>query len=67
MYRIVICIDVDASSSEEAYQKIHEHLNYPNISWESTDEWYDSDGMLLDEEEISKARMKFFDKNSDQE
>lgn len=58
-YRIVTLIDIEASSPAEAYKKLHEFMaktEGTDLDWESSDEWYDSDGNPLSLEEQSKAR-----------
>lgn len=61
MHRIVICVDIKASSIEEAYRNLYlkmGHLDDKDFQWESTDEWFDPEGNIIDPEEISKIRMK---------
>lgn len=56
--RIVVCLDIDAPTPRDAYALMYEQLRtlHPQIDWESTDEWFDSDGTQLDEDSISAAR-----------
>jgi hypothetical protein len=57
-YRICVCIDVQASSAEEAYSRVYDMMMNiePAQAWESTDEWFE-DGAPMDEESMSRARM----------
>jgi len=58
--RIVICIDSDYDDPKEAYKHIYDsfaRLNDPALAWESTDEWYDSDGDPIDEGTAQETRM----------
>jgi hypothetical protein len=59
-YRIVVCIDVEASSPEDAYSKVYDMMMKiePSQAWESSDEWYDEDGELIDELRVSQARLE---------
>lgn len=56
--RIVVCLDVEAATPRDAYALLYKRLQtlHPEIDWESTDEWFDADGMLLDEDVIEEAR-----------
>lgn len=66
-YRICVSIDVDANSIDEAYSKVDSLLsNAPSdIGWESSDEeWFNSYGEQLDEEEISAVRLAHIGKKS---
>ena len=58
-YRIVVCLDIEASSPEEAYAKLYKNMPRiaaEGIDWESTDEWYDDNGAPLSEEQVFAAR-----------
>ena len=60
-YRICVAVDIDAGSAEEAYKKLYEGLyevDREDFSWESTDEWYDPDGGMVDDETVQNIRMK---------
>jgi hypothetical protein len=43
-YRLMICVDVQADSLEEAYDKVHTHMTGTGVAWESSDEAYSPDG-----------------------
>jgi|JI10StandDraft_1071094.scaffolds.fasta_scaffold07697_9 hypothetical protein len=50
--RIVVCVDLPTDDPAEAYRMLNEILvtkETENIGWETTDEWYDSDGPLSQE------------------
>lgn len=55
-YRICVCIDVEASSAEEAYSRVYDMMMKIGQAWESTDEWFE-DGEPMAEEAMSEARM----------
>lgn len=65
-YRLVLCLDVDASSLEEAYRKAYETMNEVcsksggTLEWESTDEAFDSDGEIISPSTLQDARIKVF-------
>jgi len=61
-FRLVVCIDIEADSLQEAYGKLWRGMA-PTVfedAWESSDEWYGSDGEPGTEEELSDARSAFF-------
>ena len=66
-YRLVICIDVDAESLEQAYGRVHKGMGEANFEgfegWESTDENFDGDGNEVSTEVMALARDKFFKNN----
>ena len=67
-FRLVVCLDVDASSVEEAYEKVYRIMNglgSEKLEWESTDEAYNSDGEQIPEEEYQAARLHVFQKLRD--
>jgi len=67
-FRIVVCIDVDATDLEQAYGRVSDNLGKlpDGMDWESTDEWYDDgDGDAIDEEEIQRVRMATFAKKEE--
>jgi len=43
-FRFVLCVDVEADSLEEAYNKLYEAMKLQPFGWETTDEAYSSDG-----------------------
>ena len=64
-YRIIIAIDVEAESPEMAYERVSEEMktvDTEDFQWESTDEWYDDDGNVIDEDEVQRIRMAVFAK-----
>lgn len=68
-YRLVVCIDVDATSLLEAYGKVYEAMGritgpMSGMDWESSDEAYTPNAELIPEEELSKTRMAYLDKRS---
>jgi hypothetical protein len=60
MYRFIICVDIESNSLKRAYSKLYNELAKVDIDWESTDEAYDIDGKLISKEELSEARIAFF-------
>lgn len=63
-YRLVVCIDVDAQSTLEAYGKVYEAMGKitgpgTGLDWESSDEAYTPDAEPISEEELSKVRMAY--------
>jgi hypothetical protein len=60
-YRIVVCLDVDASNADSAYRAVREAMTKATASkaiagWESTEEWFDDEGRLIPEDEIARVR-----------
>jgi len=63
-YRIVVCIDIDADSTEDAYGKVYTAMGLlerenEDIEWESSDEWYGPEGNPIPEEDVQAACMAF--------
>lgn len=61
--RIIIALDVDTPSLEEAYRKVYRTMkgvDEEDFQWESTDEWFGDDGGLVDADEVQRIRMKVF-------
>lgn len=58
--RIVVCIDVDHDTLEDAYREVYEAMTATGLAWESSDEWFDVDGQQVIEEACQAARMKVF-------
>lgn len=56
MYRIIVAIDVEAPTVDEAYRSVHALLT--ECAWESTDEWYAPDGEAIPESDISACRLR---------
>lgn len=57
--RIVCCIDVDTDDPIEAYKQVHHVLNplaSKGIEWETTDEWFDSEGEPIDKDTVMALR-----------
>lgn len=63
MYRIVVCMDINATSLQEAYSKLYRALDSmsEDIAWESTDEAFEPEGTPVDPEIMQAARMAFFE------
>lgn len=60
-YRIVLFVDIEAESATEAYEKLYVTMMATELAWESTDEWFESDGAEpMSENDISAARDAFF-------
>ena len=58
-YRLVVSIDVDASSLEDAYTQVYEHLSKQrSIDWESTNEAFDAYGEPVPPGELQAVRMR---------
>ena len=64
MIRLVICIDVETDNPTEAYRTVSQALKTTGLDWESSDEWYDSDGTTGDTETLQTARMAVFAERS---
>jgi hypothetical protein len=65
-FRLIVCIDVDADTLEEAYGKVYKGMGKvtgpgTGLDWESSDEAYDPDGNKIDEADLSKARVAVID------
>ena len=59
MPRIIIAIDGEEGESPESlYRRLRAALKNTKLDWESTDDWFDDSGELLDEEEVSEIRTK---------
>ena len=56
MYRFVVCVDVDASDLQGAYEKLLGRMQ--SNDWESTDEAYDPEGeqVLVIDLDIARGR-----------
>jgi len=77
MIRLIVGLDIEVDTVEEAYRKVYNLLGdvtnsespYGDeaISWESSDEWYDNDGEPGDPAELQQARMKVFAEDPDDE
>lgn len=69
MYRFVICVDLEASSLEDAYRKLCANMGaveastQGRVQWESTDEAYEPDGSQVDEDTLSDAIMAVLDED----
>lgn len=59
--RIVVCIDTDNDDTlEQAYEHVYKALHSISnneLTWESSDEWFDSDGVEIPEHTISATRL----------
>lgn len=55
-YRIVVCVDVPAENAQTAYEKIHASMMATGLPWESTDEWFDTDGNTIPLVDVEHAR-----------
>jgi len=61
--RIVIALDVEAESLDEAYLRVYRNMatvDTNNFSWESTDEWFDDNGEQVDEDVVQETRLRVF-------
>ena len=58
--RLVICVDIETDDVMEAYRQVRQAMFTSCLDWESSDEWFDSDGELGDPEVLQAARMKAF-------
>lgn len=66
--RIVVCLDVNAESLDDAYRTVKRTLDSACYTepaesrafegWESTDEWFDSDGAPVPEDVMSEVRSR---------
>ncbi len=67
MTRIIIMIDLDAEDPAEAYQELQDHLDpIHKLDWESTNEWFNSDGRMLRIAEVEEARAAYFSDQKNQ-
>lgn len=70
--RIVVCLDVDTDSIEEAYRSVCKELNdvgtytKSRVDWESSDEWYGPYGEPVDVDTISTIRLKVLEDLDDE-
>ncbi len=59
--RIVVCIDTELDDTlEQAYEHVYRAMDSivsDQLIWESSDEWFDTDGELIPEAIISATRM----------
>lgn len=57
--RIVVCVDFDddGMSLVDCYQAVYEGMGKSGLDWESSDEWFDDDGMEGKPEVLQAARM----------
>ena len=68
--RIVVCLDFDTDSAAHAYEVLHRIMpsnlkTWPEFEgWESSEEWFGADGEPMTEDEISKCRMSYFEKQA---
>ena len=63
MYRIVICLDVAATSMKEAYHRVYKKMkkvDCDDFQWESTDEWYTPEAEALEPGACQEIRMVVF-------
>lgn len=60
MIRFVICVDVEEDNPTRAYGVMYEAMKKSELEWESTDEWFDSDGELGDPDSLQRSRMSYF-------
>lgn len=60
-YRLVVMVDVEATSLDEAYGKVYTAMTKTGEPWESTDEAF-HDGEQVDADDLQAARMKYLDK-----
>jgi len=71
-YRIVICVDVEADDLAQAYGKVYRAMmaaceappvgiGPEDLAWESSDEAFDSDGGVVDPDDLQAARMAYFE------
>ena len=66
-FRLVICLDVSADSLEDAYETVYKQMaklttTTKDMDWESSDEWFDQDGVLGDPDTLQEARMRVINK-----
>jgi hypothetical protein len=48
--RIVVCIDLDTDQLDTAYQQVYDAMGRTGLDWESSDEWFYSDGSEIPEQ-----------------
>lgn len=63
MHRIVVCLDIEARSMEDAYRRVYRRMrrvDCANFQWESTDEWYDPEATPLEPGDVQDIRMRVF-------
>ena len=57
--RLIVCVDVEAKTLEEAYARVHQGMTASGLSWESSDEWYDHDGNRGQSKDLDAACIKY--------
>lgn len=58
-YRLVVCVDVQAGTPEQAYGLTYEGMALSGLDWESSDEWFGADGEIASPDELQSARMAY--------
>lgn len=54
MIRIGVFIDVPGDDPVEAYRLVFAKLAATKLEWESSDEWFDFNGIMLNPEEVQQ-------------
>lgn len=54
MIRIGVFIDVPGDDPAEAYRLVCTKLAATKLEWESSDEWFDFNGIMLNPEEVQQ-------------
>jgi len=70
VYRLVICLDVEAYNLEQAYERVYDTMgtvDAEDFQWESTNEAFDPEGDAIDPDEMQEARMKVFARKQEEE
>lgn len=67
IYRIVVCLDVEATSLKVAYRTVYRELKKvcPSVQWESSDEWYDAEAEEVEPDAVQAVRMEVFAEEND--
>ncbi len=66
--RITVLVDVNVPDPEEAYRRVYAMMTNAAmddelLGWESTNEWFDAEGLPLTEEAVTAIRMKIVKEN----
>ena len=62
--RFIICVDIDEDDLIEAYSVLYDRMaiicEQSILDWESSDEAYDENGEVINEDKLQEARMSKF-------
>ena len=61
--RLIVCFDLDQETPDAAYAELERRINGCGVAWETSDEWYDSDGEQGDPDVLQTAIVAHFKAN----